>query len=113
MFPWQLKIYPLSWQKGNIHSGNIPFVGNSIDYNFPYYIQIHNCIYNLASVYSFNCGFQNLSLDLFDMIYTLVIYITYNMGNRDLPDVYAHALRPAALRLYQANPSCPCYNLYI
>ena len=38
------------------------------------------------------------------------------MGNRDLPDIYAHALGPAALGLghiYQANPSCPCYNLYI
>ena len=38
------------------------------------------------------------------------------MGNQDLPDIYAHALGPAALRLghiYQANPSCPCYNYYI
>ena len=38
------------------------------------------------------------------------------MGKRDLPDIYAHALGPAALGLghiYQANPSCPCYNLYI
>ena len=55
--------------------------------------------------------------DLSDTVYTLVLYITYNMGNRDLPDIYAHALRPTALGLghniYQANPSCPCYNLYI
>ena len=53
--------------------------------------------------------------DLSDVTYTLVVYITYNMGNRDLPDIYAHALGPAALGLghiYQANPSCPCYNLY-
>ena len=38
------------------------------------------------------------------------------MGNQDLPDIYAHALGPAALELghiYQANPSCPCYNLYL
>ena len=28
-----------------------------------------------------------------------VAYITYNMGNRDLPDIYAHALGPAALGL--------------
>jgi len=38
------------------------------------------------------------------------------MGNWDLPDIYAHALRPAALGLghiYQANPSCSCYNFYI
>ena len=37
------------------------------------------------------------------------------MGNRDLPDIYTLALGPAALGLryiYQANPSCPCYNLY-
>ena len=42
-------------------------------------------------------------------------YISYNMGTRDLPDIYVHALGPAALGLghiYQANPSCPCYNLY-
>ena len=46
----------------------------------------------------------------------LVVYITYNMGNRDLPDMYAHALGPVALGLghiYQANPSCPCYNYYL
>ena len=46
----------------------------------------------------------------------LVVYITYNMGNRDLPDIYAHALGPAALvlgHIYQANPSCPYYNYYI
>jgi len=38
------------------------------------------------------------------------------MGNRDLPDIYALTLRPVALGLghiYQANPSCPCYNYYI
>ena len=42
--------------------------------------------------------------------------ICYNMGTRDFPDIYVRALRPAALRLghiYQANPSCPCYNYYI
>ena len=38
-------------------------------------------------------------LDLFDEVYTQVVYITYNMGNRDLPDIYAHALGPAALGL--------------
>ena len=56
--------------------------------------------------------------DLSDVVYTQMVYITYNMGNRDLPDIYnyAHTLGPAALGLehiYQANPSCPCYNLYI
>ena len=38
------------------------------------------------------------------------------MGNRDLPDIYAHVLGPATLGLghiYQANPSCPCYNYYL
>ena len=50
----------------------------------------------------------------------IVEYISYNMGNRDLPDIYTLALGfrciYAALGLrciYQANPSCPCYNLYI
>ena len=33
---------------------------------------------------------------------TLVVYIT---GNRDLPDIYAHALGPwAYMYVYQANP---------
>ena len=44
------------------------------------------------------------------------VYISYNMGNQDLPDIYAHALGPPALGLghiHRANPSCPCYNLYI
>ena len=45
-----------------------------------------------------------------------VEYISYNVGTRDFPDIYARALGPAALGLghiYQANPSCPCYNYYI
>ena len=78
-------------------------------------MQFNKCICNLTSEYSFNCGLK-IFFDLSDVVYTQVIYITYNMGNRDLPDIYAHALRPAALGLghiYQANPSCPCYNLYI
>jgi len=36
------------------------------------------------------------------------IYITYNVGKRDLPNIYALTLEPLALRLghiYQANPS--------
>ena len=60
-------------------------------------------------------GFK-IFIDLFDVVYTLVVYITYNMSNRDLPDIYTLALGPAAFVLrciYQANPSCPCYNLYI
>ena len=58
----------------------------------------------------------NIFIDLSDVVCTLVVYITYNMGNRDLPDIYTLALGPAALGLrciYQANPYCPCYNLYI
>ena len=41
------------------------------------------------------------------------------MGNRDLPDIYTFALGPARdpwaqVYIHQAaNPSCPCYNLYI
>ena len=45
-----------------------------------------------------------------------VEYISYNMGTRDFPGIYARALGPAALGLghiYQANPSCPWYNYYI
>ena len=84
---------------------------------FPILYEFNKCICNLTSEYSFNCGFK-FFFDLSDLVYTQVVYmyITYNMGNRDLPDIYAHALGPAALGLghiYQANPSCPCYNLYI
>ena len=60
-------------------------------------------------------GFK-IFIDLFDMLCTLVVYISYNMGNWDLPDIYPLALRPAALGLgdiYQANPSSPCYNYYL
>ena len=63
-----------------------------------YYIQFNKCICNLTSEYSFNCGFK-IFFDLSDEVYTQVVYITYNMGNRDLPDIYAHALGPAALGL--------------
>ena len=45
--------------------------------------------------------------------HTQVVYITYTMATWDLPDIYARALWPAALRLeciYQANPSWPWYN---
>ena len=45
-------------------------------------------------------------------------YISYNVGTQDFPDIYIYAcaLGPAVLGLghiYQANPSCPCYNYYI
>ena len=38
------------------------------------------------------------------------------MAIRDMPDIYVSAPRPTAPGLghiYQANPSCPCYNFYI
>ena len=38
-------------------------------------------------------------VDLFDVLCTLVVYISYNMGNRDLPDIYARAIGPATLGL--------------
>ena len=31
---------------------------------------------------------------------------SYNMGKRDLPDIYAQARG----HIYQENPECPCYN---
>ena len=34
----------------------------------------------------------------------IVEYISYNMGTRDLPDIYAHALGPAALGLGHMRP---------
>ena len=32
-------------------------------------------------------GFK-IFIDLFDVLCTLVVCITYNMGNQDLPDIY-------------------------
>ena len=58
----------------------------------------------------------DLLLTQVDVSCNIVEYISYNMGTRDLPDIYARALGPAALGLghiYQANPSCSCYNLYL
>ena len=44
-------------------------------------------------------------------------YISYNTAGRDLPDIYALALGRCAplgvVRIYLANPSLLCYNLYI
>ena len=41
-----------------------------------------------------------------------VIHITCNIDSHDLPDMYAFS--PWGFgHAYQANPSCPCYNLYI
>ena len=78
-----------------------------------YCAQLNKFIYNLGSEHNFNCGFN--FFDLSDMAYTLVVYITCNKGNQDLPDIYAHAFGPVALRLghiYQANTFSPCYNSY-
>ena len=38
-------------------------------------------------------------------------YISYNVGTQDFPDIYVRALGLG--HIYQANPSCPCYNYYI
>ena len=68
-----------------------------------YYMQFNKSIRNLTSEYSFNCGFKIF----FNVVYAQVVY---------LPDIYTHTLGPAALGLghiYQANPSCPCCNLYM
>ena len=64
-----------------VHFKNIPFLGSSMYYNF----SLLYTIYNLASEYNFNCGFK-FFFDFSDVVYTLVVYITYNMGKRDLPD---------------------------
>ena len=45
--------------------------------------------------------------------YTYRLSISYNMGKRDLPDIYALAGGPQARgrgHIYQANPDCPCYK---
>ena len=38
-------------------------------------------------------------------------YISFNTAGRDLPEIYALAL--GLVRIYLANPSLLCYNLYI
>ena len=45
--------------------------------------------------------------------HTKSICNSYNMGKRDLPDIYALARGPQARgrgHIYQANPDCPCYK---
>ena len=39
---------------------------------------------------------------------SLYICNSYNMGKRDLPDIYAQA--QGCGHIYQENPECPCYN---
>ena len=51
----------------------------------------NKCICNLASEYNFNCGFK-FFFDLSDVVYTQVVYITYNMGNPDLPDIFQSSI---------------------
>ena len=41
----------------------------------------------------------------------MVEYISYNIGTRDLPDIYARG--PRAWAYISGKYSCPCYNLYI
>jgi len=55
-----------------------------------------------------------LSTDLWSVCLSgiyLILCNGYTMARRDLPDIYARALEPAALGLghiYQANPNWPC-----
>ena len=96
-------IYPIIMATGSSMShccGNIPgYISGAFHFwsiacmtSSLYYIQFNKCICNLTSEYSFNCGFKNFLICLTWYIATQVVYITYNMGNRDLPDIYAHAL---------------------
>ena len=42
-------------------------------------------------------------VDLFDVLCISVVYISYNMGNRDLPDIYMlmpSGLQPSGLGIY-------------
>ena len=78
-------------QYARVHFRNIPFLVNSMHDKFPILYKFNKCICNLTSEYSFNCGFK-IFFDLSDVVYTQVVYITYNMGNRDLPDIYAHVI---------------------
>ena len=117
-----LKYIPSSWQRGLMSHccGNMPgYISGTFHFwsiacmtSSLYYIQFNKCICNLTSEYSFNCGFK-FFFDLSDEVYTQVVYMTYNMGNRDLPDIYALARGPQARgrgHIYQANPDCPCYK---
>ena len=40
--------------------------------------------YNITKLFSFNYGFS-----YFDVLRTIVGYISYNISNRDLPGIYA------------------------
>ena len=79
--------------------------------SFLWYIQFNKCICNLANEYSFNCGFNFFLIFLtWYILKWYISLITWAIGI-----FLIHALGPAALGLghiYQANPSCPSYNLY-
>ena len=81
---------PLSWQLTTMlwysHS-NIPHFHF---WTISWFTSLHKCIYNLTNVIFVIVGFK-IFIDLFDVVCTLVVYITYNMGNRDLPDIYTLA----------------------
>ena len=57
------------------------------------------------------------SLDIIILRVLEVLHIGCNMWTHDLPYMYALSYWPVALGLqayiYQANPSCPYYNLYM
>jgi len=45
-----------------------------------------------------------------------VLHDSFNMGTRDMPEMYAHSPWAAPLdfgHAFQANHSCPCYNYKI
>ena len=44
-------------------------------------------------------------IDLFDVLCTLVVFITWAIGI-----CLIYTPEPEDCRPYQANPSCPCYN---
>jgi len=56
-----------------------------MDYIFLYYTSLHKINVFISNVVVI-VGLKFL-LDLFDMLCNLVVYITYNMGNQDLPDI--------------------------
>ena len=50
-------------------------------------------------------------VDLFDVLCILVVYISYNMGNRDLPDVYAHNTSNKSTKIFKPTITTTLHSL--
>ena len=74
------------------------------------YVHMHVCVcmlYVICDRASENQLSWHTKFDHVLQAYCIITFCnSYNMGKRDLPDIYAQARG----HIYQANPECPCYK---